>query len=43
MLEEGSRELLGLLSTGSELGVCGAFFELSSMDSGNWVSWTGMG
>lgn len=35
MLEEGSREPLGLLSTASELGVCGAFFELCKRENVN--------
>lgn len=38
--EEGSS---GLLSTAPELDVCGAFFELSPRNFGDWVSWTGMG
>lgn len=43
MSEEGSRGPLGLLSIAPELDVCGAFIELSPEDSGDWVSWTGMG
>lgn len=43
MSEEGSRGPPGLLSIAPELDVCGAFFEISPRDSGDWVSWTGMG
>lgn len=43
MSEEGSRGPLGLLSIAPELDVCGVFIELSPEDSGDWVSWTGMG
>lgn len=43
MSEEGSRGLDGLLRTAPKWGICGTFFELSSRDSGGWVSWTGMG
>lgn len=43
MSEEGSKGPLGLFKTAPELAGCGASFEFSPRDAGNWVSWTGMG
>lgn len=43
MSEDGSRGPLGLFRSAPKLAVCGTFFELSPMEAGSWVSWTGMG
>lgn len=43
MSEEGSWGPVGLFRSAPELAVCGNFFEFSPGDTGDWVSWTGMG